>query len=337
MKNVSANIDNKISRCNAFQKPAEKHAEPSFGHFYGLKGTPSELEQMTNLFKKKKMDFNIVEILTNGSKKIIGILTGGEKSSKDANKLLQNRPSRIIDVEKFLNPENLIYINPDTGQKNEIKKFQKDGLEFYGNVATDKNGNWLKYSSSIAMINFPKPLSLKESIQKLSSLEFKIENKEDNFCFPHSRFLETFSCNEVIKNCEDFIGGKIQGLKGYGCHSIAFATDLDKVFKVSFSPNTPIVPRIYDIQVFDKIKIPNPSNAKNKNLFSVLEKNGKSWVETKITPEDENSLLATIKSCGDMPNEYGLWDFGVEQIAKIGNQPYLVDAPTSEARKLWKG
>ena len=303
MNNVSVKIDNRIPRGNAIQKAALKPVAPSFGRIYGLKGTPSELEQINNLLKNKKIYFNALEFLTKGSKKIASILAGGEKSSE------------------------FIYLNPNTGQKNEIKKFQKDGLEFYGNIATDHNGLGLKYSTCIAMVNFSKPLPLKESIQKLYSLGHKIEHNGESFCFPHLRFPEIFSCEEVIKSCNDFIGGKIKGLKGYGCNSMAFTTDSDKVFKVSFEPNTPEIPKIYDIPVFDRKKIENPSG---KNLFCVLEKNGKSWVETKITPEDEESLLAKIQSCGDMS-----WDYGVEQIAKIENKPFLVDAASAETRKLW--
>lgn len=302
-----------------------KSANPYFGAYYGLRGTPSELNQIIDSMSKTRAKFQIFELLNNGSKKMIGVLT--ENTHAPAN--LKSPFQYPIEAEDILDSTKLVYFNPITSIKREIKKFQKNGLEFIGNVSTQGDGILLEYMTDINIVNFPVPMSLRESIQKLSSLGSKINNNGESFGFHGVNISRVFSNEKLIEKCQRLVNSKIQGLKGSGQSSIAFLTDSNKVFKASISPNTPEILKNYDVPVFDRKQISKLDKNEFPKLYCVMQKNGRSWVEEKIMPADEEKLLKKIFENGDSPDDYY-----IEQIAKIDGEPYLIDSP-AVTRDIW--
>lgn len=305
--------------------PTKKAANPSFGAFYSIKGTASELDKFIDILRKKDNSFKVLELKNMGSQKLLGFLT-----NRTVMPAIENFFKSPIIAKDIFDPSKLVYFDPITSEKNEIIKFNRQGLEFFGNIATKNNGKLFEQSTSIVMANFPNAINLKDGIQKLMSVCPTIEHDGTNFKFPiyKLRNLFPFSSENLIMQSKGFFKGKIEGLKGYGAWSIALKTDTDQVLKFSHSPNTPNIVKPYDIPVFSRKEIKPTSNIDRK-LFCALEQNGKSWAETKITYEDEQKLSNKIAAEGDK-----YIDDKFEQIAKYNNEPYLVDAG-AVPRTLW--
>ena len=341
INNIPLQSSHRIPQSNAVQKFAPKQAKPSFCGIYGLRGTLSEIEQATALMQKQKIDFNIMDFLNEGSRKVVGVLTNDDKKDFGmAKDKLQNTPKSITNLEEIFDTSKIMYFNFNFGGKNEIKKFQKDNLEIYANIVTNSRGVIEDVNSRLRSINFAKPMNLKDSLEKLLSLRAEsgfaknLGFEGEGFRFVIDRFGSFLDYNQELKTCDDFLGHKILGMKGYGGYSIAFHSEENDVFKMSFEPNTPEIPAGYDMPVIrrEAVKLVNPQgqNTYRGHIFCVLQENGKSWVENKITFDDEVRLLKKIQDSNGKTT-----DFGAHQIAKVDDEPFLVDSQCILNRELW--